>query len=254
WHLHSPYEGPGAGYDPPNRPGIGAPDGGKAHSGVRSMHWGRHVDFTNPADGDGTTLRFRQVASFVLDPAVNLGPSSTLEFWHLMASLDDENAGCGFLPPGTTFGGGQVQISLLGGNGRYERWRRLTPTFNGYTHQIQNTIQICEFDPGDDALPPNDDTMCAQSPMWAEIGDATGTDATCTLDTDGDDPVHKDCGRITSCTGGPGCTENGTIGTGVWTRSAFDLSPFAGRQARLRWVGMMGGGWSFAVSRSLLEG
>jgi hypothetical protein len=32
WHLHSATEGPGTGYDPPNRPGIGAPDGGKAHS------------------------------------------------------------------------------------------------------------------------------------------------------------------------------------------------------------------------------
>ena len=46
WHLHSPTEGPGAGYDPPNRPGIGAPDGGKAHKGARSMHWGRHTDPT----------------------------------------------------------------------------------------------------------------------------------------------------------------------------------------------------------------
>src|SRR5262249_40302527 len=67
WPLPSPYEGPGAGYDPPTRAGIGAPDGGKAHGGVRSMHWGRHVNFDNPATGDGTDIRYRQVAAFVMD-------------------------------------------------------------------------------------------------------------------------------------------------------------------------------------------
>jgi hypothetical protein len=39
----------------------------------------------------------------------------------------------------------------------------------------------------------------------------------------------------------------------VWARSAFDLSAFAGRQVRLRWIAMMEGGWSFGTQRSALE-
>jgi hypothetical protein len=35
WHLHSPFEDPGPTYDPLNRSGIGAPDGGRAHTGFR---------------------------------------------------------------------------------------------------------------------------------------------------------------------------------------------------------------------------
>lgn len=250
WHLHSPFEGPGTGYDPPNRPGIGAPDGGKAHSGSRSMHWGRHTSATGTL---GDTSRFRQISAFVLDPPIVPGPAATMEFWHIISVPDDENAGQGFIPPGTTFGGGQVQVSLLGSNGRYERWRRLNPAFNGYDSTIQESVSICEFDPGDDEEPPNDETMCDHSPMWADLGDVIGTDATCATDTDGNDPDHKDCGAISSCTGGPGCTERGSIGTGVWAKSAFDLSSFAGRQARIRWIGSEGGGWSFGASRSFME-
>jgi len=41
--------------------------------------------------------------------------------------------------------------------------------------------------------------------------------------TDGNDTAHKDCGAI-SCPPGPGCTEVGSLGPGVWTRTAFDLS------------------------------
>ncbi|HET9481272.1 MAG TPA: thrombospondin type 3 repeat-containing protein [Candidatus Polarisedimenticolia bacterium] len=257
WHLHSPFEGPGEGYDPPNRPGIGAPDGGKAHSGFRSMHWGRH---TQPMYTIADSIRFRQVSAFVLDsqgdpnlPGVVFGPGSTLEFWHMISLPDDENFGSGFIPPGRGFGGGQVQLSLLGADGRFERWQRLTPTVNPYDHLIQETVSLCGFDPGDDEIAPNNLTLCDHSPMWTDMGDIFGTDATCTTDTDGNDPAHKDCGIRAGCAPGPGCTENGSQGVGVWNRSAFNLSPFAGRVARLRWIGMMEGGWSFGVSRSAME-
>jgi hypothetical protein len=167
---------------------------------------------------------------------------------------DDENAGAGFLPAGGTFGGTQVHVSLLGSNGKYEKWQPLTGSFNSYGNLVNATISICQFDPGDDALPPADDTMCATaSPMWADMGSVIGTDPTCTTDTVGGDPAHKDCGRISSCAGGPGCAETGATGNGVWVKSQFNLSAFAGRLARLRWIGSQGGGWSFALTRSALE-
>jgi len=259
WHLHSSHEGPGEGYDPPMRPGIGAPDGGRAHGGLRSMHWGRHTD---PSSTLADALRFRQVAAFVLDsqgdPGIGgivPGPASTLEFWHMISVFDDEDFGAGFIPPGASFGGGQVQISLLESTGFFSRWKRLTPTFNGYDSLDQGVVSVCAFDPGDDENPPADETFCdsSDSPMWADIGDTLGADPACVTDTNGDDPLHKDCGDIQSCAGGPGCAETGSVGPGVWARSSFDLSPFAGRVARLRWIAMNEGGWSFGTSRSEAE-
>jgi hypothetical protein len=255
WHLHSAFEIPGAPYC--TGAGCGAPDGGKAHSGVRSLHMGRHLDATTTLND---VTRLRQVSAFVLDsqgdpaiPGVVFGPSSSLEFWHIISLPDDENFGSGFIPNGTTFGGGQVQVSLLGSNGKFEKWQVLTPNFNGYDSTIQETVSLCGFDPGDDQIPPGNETMCNASPQFADMGDFFGTDATCVTDTDNNDSVHKDCGAK-SCTAGPGCTENSsTAGGGVWTRSAFSLSPFAGRVARLRWIGMVSGGWSFGTYRSALE-
>ncbi len=257
WHLHSPFEGPGAGYDVfGHGPGIGAPDGGKAHSGFRSMHMGRHL---SPSTTLGDTLRLRQVSAFVLDsqgdpdiPGVPLGSSGTLEFWHMISVPDDENFGNGFIPPGTSFGGGQVQVSLLGEDARFSRWERLTPSSNGYDTVLQEDLSVCGFDPTDDDIVPSDETMCDNSPLFADKGDVFGTDATCTTDTDNNDAAHKDCGDI-SCVPGSGCTENGSIGSGVWTRSGFGLSSFAGRVVRLRWIGMVEGGWTFATQRSMLE-
>ncbi|MGH9870277.1 MAG: thrombospondin type 3 repeat-containing protein [Candidatus Polarisedimenticolia bacterium] len=256
WHLHSAFEYPGASYDIAGLgPGIGAPDGGKAHSGVRSLHMGRHLSATSTLLD---TLRLRQVSAFVLDsqgdpnmPGLALGTASSLEFWHIISVPDDENFFGGFGIPGTA-GGGQVQLSLLGPDGHFERWQQLTPSFNGYDDTIQETISICGFDPGDDQIPPNNETMCNFSPLFSHKGDIFGTDATCVMDTDNNDAVHKDCGDIT-CAPGPGCTENGSVGAGVWTRSAFNLSSFSGRVARLRWIGMMEGGWSFGTQRSALE-
>ncbi|MGH9870811.1 MAG: MopE-related protein [Candidatus Polarisedimenticolia bacterium] len=256
WHLHSPLEGPGEGYDAAGfGPAIGSPDGGKARSGLRSMHMGRHLD---PATTLSDTIRLRQVSAFVLDsqgdpdiPGLLLGPSSTLEFWQIMRMPDGSHP-CGFAGCIPAFGGGQVHVSLLGDAGTFERWQRLTPSFNGYDSTIERTISLCAFDPGDDQLAPGDETMCDTSPVFNEKGDVFGTDPTCVSDTDGNDPAHGDCGRI-SCTPGQGCTETGSLGDGVWSRSAFDLSPFGGRVARLRWIGMMEGGWSFGTYRSALE-
>jgi hypothetical protein len=261
WHLHSPNEGPGAGFAQTSgsgwwRPGVGQSDGGKAHRGVRSMHMGRHLDATSTLQD---TVSLRQVSAFVLDsqgdpnvPGIVVGPSTSLEFWHLISVPDDENFGAGFIPPGSTFGGGQVQISLLGEDSRFSRWERLVPGLNGYDSIDYDPISLCAFDPGDDGAAPDDETMC-DSPLWADLGDVRGTDATCQTDTDGNDPLHKDCGAISGCAPGPGCTETGSLGVGVWARSTFNLSPYEGRVARLRWIGMVEGGWSFGTQRSALE-
>jgi len=263
WHLHTnePGESGGAGYI-----SDGATDGGKAHTGRRSLHMGRH---TLAGTTTGDSVRFRQVSAFVLDtqgdpniPGIVLGPASTVEFWQIASFPDDENFGAGFVAPGTTFGGGQLQLSLLGlgAGAKFEKWQRLTPSFNGYDSTIQGTVSLCAFDPGDDQQPPADETFCdnAQGPVMNDKGDFFGTDETCTTDTDDNDPAHLDCGAVT-CAYDPNnptlCTMDSSFSSsgGVWTRSAFNLSPFVGRVARLRWIGMMDGGWSFGNSRSAME-
>jgi hypothetical protein len=222
------------------------------------MHMGRHL---NATDTLFDTYRMRQTSAFVMDP-VNLGVNSQLDFWHIIDVCDDR---CNNAGSGNTFAGGQIQISLLnGGTGKFEQWQRLSPTQNGYNSLGQNIVVICEFDPGDDQNPPLNETICANQPQWSDMGNIYGTDRTCTLDTDGNDPINKDCGSTTNRTVNTGCSwisdpncssflENGTKGRGVWAREQFNLSSFAGRRARLRWLDQMGGGWNFGESRSFLE-
>jgi hypothetical protein len=263
WHIHSAFDG----CDTDDSYDSGDPDfdatcapGERAHSGFRSLHLGRHL---NAADTLFDTYRFRQTSAFVLDP-VQLGNSSTLEFWHIIQVCDD--LCIGGLGPGETTAGGQVQISLQDVVlGTFQRWQRLTADENGYDATAQEQIVICEFDPGDDLHPPDNESMClGDSPQWSNIGDLMGSDVSCTTDMDGNDPENLDCGRTTNRTVDPSCSwvadpncgsflENGSVGTGVWARSTLDLSTFAGRKARLRWIFQGGGGWSFGQSRSWLE-
>jgi hypothetical protein len=196
-----------------------------------------------------------------MDP-VNLGSESTLEFWHTITVCDWKCVSAGWK---RTTAGGQVQISLRNElTGTFEPWRRLDPVANEYNALDQETITVCEFDPGDDQLFPLDETMCGGQPQWSNIGDIYGTDVTCTTDTGGRDPIDLDCGQTSHRFVDPNCgwvadpscgsfLENGTAGRGVWGRSTFDLSSFSGRRARLRWIFEGGGGWNFGESRSFLE-
>jgi len=258
WHLHSPFEGCGDGYDA--RAGFAsscAPDGGKAHSGFRSMHLGRHTD---PGSTLGDTYRFRQTSAFVADP-VNLGTSSKLDFWQILSFCDDK---CLNVGSGATTGGGQVQISLRdAASGAWGGWRRLAAAENGYQSLESPQAPFCTFDPGDDQEPPVDETFCERMD-WSDEGDPYGSDLTCVTDTDGTDPIDRDCGSTTNRTVDPACSwiadpacgsflEHGDLGAGVWARSSFDLASFAGQEARLRWVVQTGGGWGFGQDRSFLE-
>ncbi|MGH9870390.1 MAG: thrombospondin type 3 repeat-containing protein [Candidatus Polarisedimenticolia bacterium] len=254
WHLHSPVNGPGAGYAPGAPPAIGAPDGGKAHSGVQSLHFGRHLD---PASTLSDTTRYRQAAAYVLDmdPPLVPGPASRLEFWHIIQMPDDDSIGA---EAGTSLGGGQVQVSVKEGPaGLFGKWRTLTPLCNGYNSLVQGTYAVCQFDPGDDGSLDMDETMCNGQPVWSDIGDVQATASVCGGDSDGNG--QDDCGEIASTVcpalpgGVPDTVSLGSTGTGVWARSQVDLSPFAGREVRLRWIATTAGGWDFGRDRSALE-
>ncbi len=275
WHMHSAFEGCD---NTGTAASLNSYDGGdaqfdstcapgeKAHSGFRSMSMGRHL---NATDTTFDTYRWRQTSAFILDP-VNLGTNSLLEFWHAI-SVNDYRQG---INAGLTLAGGQVQMSLFNaGTGLYEPWERLAASQNNYAVIDQEAFTICEFDPGDDKLPPLNETMCGGQPQWSFMGDIYGSSLVCSgsaSDSDTHVDPQGDCGDATNKTVVSSCqwvtsptcgsfAENGGAGTGVgrgpgvWVRSQFNLLPFSGRQARLRWIFEGGGGWQFGQSRSWLE-
>jgi hypothetical protein len=272
WHVHSKYEGCDtddsydlgqAGLDTSCIAGTDE----RAHSGFRSLHLGRHL---NATDTTWDTFRMRQTSAFVMDP-VALGTASSLEFWHIMRVPDDWILNIG---AGDTFAGGQVHISILNaGTGLYGLWEVMQAVQNPYRHQDDSSYTICEMDVGDDGPLAGAVTMCggANAPQWAEQGDVYGTNldstggtADCLIDSDAGTNPNGDCGEATNRTVDTSCDwiadatcgsflELGNVGSGVWARTQFDLGPFAGRTARLRWAFEGGGGWSWGQSRSLLE-
>ena len=261
WHIHSPYEGCDTddSYDlgDPQFDSRCAPDL-RAHSGFRSLHMGRHLNATRSIYD---TYRWRQTSAFVLDP-VTLGAGATLEFWQILRVCDDQCVSAGY---GGTTAGGQVQISVADpATGLFTPWQRLRAVENDYGSRDQEINTVCDFDPADDSLPPGNETMCGGQPQWSEQGDVYGNDLTCLHDTDGRANLNGDCGQTTNRTVDPGCSwvddpdcgsflEHGSVGTGVWARTRFDLSDYEARRVRLRMIFQSGGGWGFGESRSFLE-
>ena len=236
WHLHDPASEP-----------ANAPDSGKAHSGIASLHLGRHVD---PADPSKTTYRFRQLTAFVAPPVnLSLGGGS-VEFWHIAQMYANGIPLIGGLSPFDDIGCrdgacdmGSLQVRLDGdpdpGTDAFGPWEVLRePAINPYGWERTATfISACKFDPLDDFSDGSfgevpGETVCQPSPGFAEKGSASGTDAaTC---TDSDDDGRGDCGLVTAT--GPGFTETGATGVGVWVRTRFDLAAFRGRRLQLRWI------------------
>jgi hypothetical protein len=64
------------------------------------------------------------------------------------------------------------------------------------------------------------------------MGERIGSDATNCTDSNGNGV--PDCGSATST--GPGFTSTGSLGSGVWVKSRFDLGAYLGRRAQLRWI------------------
>ncbi len=274
WHLHSTHEGCDDIYDSRAAFDTRCAADERAHSGLRSMHLGRHLSATSTLQD---TLRMRQVSAFVLDtrPGVfdpnfpndlvglSLGTNARLDFWHIISNCDQRCLGT----PDLTTGGGILQSSKFNpGTNRWGAWEKLTATQNGYDAADQELFTICEFDPGDDGPLATQESSCGGLNQWAGLGDVYGTDTSCTTNTAGADPTNLDCGQTTNRTvvGAPGCSwvadptcgnflENGSAGTGVWARSQFSLQALAAQTVRLRWMAENGGGWDFGEQRSFLE-
>jgi len=117
---------------------------------------------------------------------------------------------------------------------------RLEGVLNPYEHAKDTKFfQYCQFDPTDDyhEPPPGgepNETMCPGQRGYSDVGEHTGTDAASCSDSNSNG--HGDCGWPVPIHTGPGFTEVGSVGPGVWVRTGFDLGAFPGRRAQVRWA------------------
>ncbi len=235
WHVHTPAD--------PDRSGLP-----KAHTGKNSFQYGFH--FIHPVEevpADGFRLN-RQIALVLPDLNLDVEGNFELDFWHIVAFSgwvegywnfgEGEDRGIVEVQPDNNF---DPEISEFG------PWERVVPILNPYfAKQDTKYPSTAAFDPADDINP--DDpfnptvTMCQPLTFWMQQGSTTGTDAlNC---TDGDNDTFIDCefagageAMNNPALRGPGLTEPSADGNpGVWVHTKFNLSRYAGRHIKIRFV------------------
>jgi hypothetical protein len=252
WHIHCP-----AGQCPAGTNFVTPPDGAMAHSGSNSLHWGFHSDASSRK---GDTTHFRQISAFITT-AINLAvfpaPGDLqLSFYHVadMLTISDLNrfgrrAASHGPPTGAArgvqdeeaFDYGDVQIQIDTNPDpaidAWGFWDKLVPYENVYDHVPQiwsrfgSAITYCNLTPSDTgtASPAPrgvHETMCWPQGIWASCGWAYDTSTTL---------------------GCPGPGSPGSVGTGNWVQTKFDLSGYLGQRVRIRWIGQS---WEFNAAAS----
>jgi hypothetical protein len=237
WHIHTPAD--------PDRSGAGI---GKAHAGVSSLHYGRHLDVDGDGRRDDTFRLNRQIAFVLKDLNLDVSGEFELDFWHI-AELGGWELYPGYQPAGNS-GDDKGIVEIRADNNfdpdvtEFGAWERIEAKQNPYdATQDQYYTSSASFDPGDDVNPADpfnpQNTMCFPLLSFMQQGSSRGTDATNCTDADGDGT--NDCGDVEGLTNparrGPGFTERSVApGLGVWSHVRFDLSRYAGRHVQLRYV------------------
>ncbi len=234
WHVHTPAE--------PDRSGLG-----KAHNGRLSLHYGRHRDVDGDGRPDDTYRLDRQLAFVLPDLNFDISGEFELDFWQIVELTGYE--GFDTYEPFNDAGDDRGIVEVRADNNfdpdetEFGAWERIEPILNPYdATQDQRYTTTASFDPGDDINPADPfnplNTMCFPLYSFVQQGSSLGTDSIGCGDGDGDGT--NDCGDVEGRTNparrGPGFTERGTEGVGVWARSRFNLSRYAGRHVQIRYV------------------
>jgi hypothetical protein len=187
-----------------------------------------------------TSYRFRQVTAFVGPPMnIQLAGDRSMEFWQIAMMADDNAINFNSGEAGDV---GTIQVRLDQDSApsidNWGPWQRLEAVLNPYDHARDALFtSSCKFDPTDDFFDASgggisDETMCPPNRGYSNMGERIGSDATNCTDSNANGV--PDCGSATST--GPGFTSTGSLGSGVWVKSRFDLGAFLGRRAQLRWI------------------
>jgi hypothetical protein len=207
-------------------------DGGKAYSGTNSLYMGI---FGQEENTHTTPLAVLEAVQ--LREPINLdyvGESPQLTFKHQISLLDNRSVDS-WKPkytPGTAVGRGVVQAQLANAYGApVGNWIKIHPYLNVYDQQAFDFYYNCTFDPvsdgntEDDFFDPLDpdrrhgpSSTCFPEFSFAFMGD--------TFDPYSDANLGN--------AEGPGL--RGTLGTGTWVESRFNLDRFRGRRVRLRFL------------------
>jgi hypothetical protein len=230
------------------------PDGGRAYLGNRSAHYGLHTAGQPALDTYGLSqmdaLRLRNSAPVNLaaricedDPSPNpracsvdadcvpagggacVPANPVLSFHHQVSLLDSRCTGAAY---GSTVDRAMVAAQVVGSS----TWQKIYPFQNVYDSLGSDFFTNCQFDPIDDGST-EDDYFDPADPNRRY-----GPSSTCRPEYsfnylgDTDEPFSS--AAIGHGSDGPG--KAGSVGTGTWVESKFDLSRFRGRAIVVRFL------------------
>ncbi len=215
WHLHT----------------STAPDGGRAFTGTKSLHWGVHQ-----TSASRDTTRLAQLDAIRTNNPINLGIGTVnpeLSFKHQISLADNRISNT---PNGEAADRAVVHVQLADGAGNaVGDWIKIYPYENEYDARGTDQFTNCTFDPVDDGN--NEDSWFDPTDPFRRKGPSSTCDPEFTFVFHGDTDYRStvaDLTKIGRAFDGPGLA--GALGPGTWVQPKFALSQFKGRRLRVRFV------------------
>ncbi|MCP3979171.1 MAG: S8 family serine peptidase [bacterium] len=203
-------------------------DGGKAFEGIQSLYMG----IFGPTADEHTTPMANLEAVGSAFP-INLGWDGVvpqLSFMHQVSFMDERTISN--VTPGEAADRGVVQIQLADENGSaVGDWIKLEPHKNLYDQQGTDDYPNCLFDPIDDGNT-EDDFFAPEDPA-RRLGPSSTCYPAFSFVNLGETFAPFSAANVGNAEG-PGLP--GSLGTGTWVESRFDLGPYRGRRIRLRFL------------------
>jgi hypothetical protein len=197
----------------------------RAFTGVQSLHYGVHPS-TSSALRD--TYHLKQLDGIETTNPINLPFPSALPQLSFMQQVSFvDNRVIINITNGETLDRGVVEVNAGG------VWTKIYPIVNVYDEQGTDDFTNCTFDPTDDGN--NEDSYFDPTEPIRRHGPSS----TCFPefafafqgDTDWRNPfISSNLGRA------EGPALQGAVNVGTWVRPVFDLTPFAGRPIKLRFL------------------
>ena len=229
WHAHTA--------NTPDNSGVG-----KAHHGVNSIHWGRHV---LTSQGDRADSYGLETINALIGPDLNLNTAgdTIMSFWHIAEFCDED---CWLFEPDT---GDDYSIVEVRSDNDFDPrrrnfgpWERVEPFFGVYDGLQDTGYSSPTFEPGDDINPGNLsaplNTTCRPLNVFLSQGSAMGRDIENCLD--GDLNGYVDCGHgpleDNKALRTPDRVSRGSLGPGVWVQSKINLNRYGGRHIQYRFL------------------
>lgn len=208
-------------------PGSPSEDGGRASTGMYSLYMGVPL-----VGGLGHTTPMATLEAVRMADPIHLDADLAESVLSIKQQVSLVDSRSGFADPGRTLDRAVVQAQVVDGASEGV-WIKLEPFLNAADAQATDQYTYCTFDPIDDGTTEDD----VVDPNALGL-DRRGPSSTCypefVFAYAGDTDAPFDPNEIGNASDGPGLP--GSLGTGTWVESKFDLSRFRGRSIRLRFL------------------